>query len=223
MRYLSRKKIYEKVSSDKDAKKVYIFCEGEKTEIRYFNFFKGFSSNIDIIPIPSEDGKTDPEKLKEKANLLFFGDENNKAKLKIVPEYNDEIWFVIDTDKWNEGNKIENLKSFCSAKNQESECWFVAQSNPCFEVWLYYHFFDTRPETEKIKICSSFKEFVHKEIPGGFDHRSMPIELKSAITNSEKNYTSENDQPKVYSTQVHRLGKVILEFVGSQLDRYIPK
>ena len=52
MRYLSRNKIYEKVETKIDAKKVYIFCEGEETEVKYFKYFQGLSSNIDIIPIP---------------------------------------------------------------------------------------------------------------------------------------------------------------------------
>ena len=73
MRYLSRNKIYEKVETKIDAKKVYIFCEGEETEVKYFKYFQGLSSNIDIIPIPNDNGKSDPLKLKENANLLFFG------------------------------------------------------------------------------------------------------------------------------------------------------
>ena len=39
MRYLSRNKIYEKVETKIDAKKVYIFCEGEETEVKYFKYF----------------------------------------------------------------------------------------------------------------------------------------------------------------------------------------
>jgi hypothetical protein len=70
MKYLSRNKIYEKVDSFKNAKKVYLFCEGDK-EVNYFKFFQGFASNIDIIPIPNDNGKSDPIKLKENSEMLF--------------------------------------------------------------------------------------------------------------------------------------------------------
>jgi len=72
MGFLTRNKVYEKIAPNKDAKKVYIVCEGQVTEYNYFNYFKGFSSNIDI-PIPSLNGQTDPLKLKEQAISLFFG------------------------------------------------------------------------------------------------------------------------------------------------------
>jgi hypothetical protein len=69
MKYLSRNKIYEKVEPKNDAKKIYIFCEGEDREVMYFKYFQGFSSNIDIIPIPNNKGQSDPVKLKENATI----------------------------------------------------------------------------------------------------------------------------------------------------------
>ena len=214
MRYLSRNKVYEKSEIAKDAKKIYIFCEGD-TEKKYFNYFKGFSSNIDIIPIPNDNGKSDPTKLKENAVLLFFGNKTISPIYKLSEEDKDEVWFAIDTDRWNEGNKIQKLKDFCADKNK----WTVVQSNPCFELWQYYHFYTEKPFAENISKYSSFKEFVNNQIKGGFDSRSMPIELESAIKNSLKNFEIENEQPKLYSTEVHVLGQVIHAFVGNQLEK----
>jgi len=221
MRYLTRNKVYEKVEAKIDAKKVYIFCEGEDTEIKYFKYFQGLSSNIDIIPIPNNNGKSDPLKLKANAIILFFGDEENEVipKYELSKEYKDEVWFVIDTDRWNEGNKIELLKEFCDSQDKTRNLWNVVQSNPCFELWFYYHFNHNKPADNVIRNFNSFKEFVNSEIKGGFDCRSMPVELKSAIANSVKNFEMNNNQPAVFSTQVHNLGDVIVSFVGSQLDK----
>ncbi|MBU0487433.1 MAG: RloB family protein [Bacteroidetes bacterium] len=218
MKYLSRNKVYEKLHVQKDAKKVYIFCEGEDTEIKYFRYFQGFSSNIDIIPIPNSDGQSDPQKLKENAELLFFGNATTLPKYCLIDEYKDEVWFVIDTDRWNTGNKIQILKDFCKSKNKQTNQWFTVQSNPCFELWLYYHFKEVKPNEEDVNRFSSFKEFVNNQIKGGFDKRSMPVELESAIRNSLKNFETENEQPKLYSTEVHHLGQVIIPFVKHQLD-----
>ena len=216
MKYLSRNKIYEKVEPQNDAKKVYIFCEGEDREVTYFKYFQGFSSNIDIIPIPNDKGKSDPVKLKENAVSLFLSD---RPKYRLNEEYADEIWFVIDTDRWNEKNQIQQLKDFCKANNQAYNGWKLAQSNPCFELWLYYHFFDSKPKESDMKPFSGFKEYVNHQIKGGFDNRSMPIELEAAINNASKNFETHNSQPKLLSTEVHNLGVVILPFVKIQLDK----
>jgi hypothetical protein len=219
MQYLSRKKIYEKVEVNKDAKKVYIFCEGEEKEVHYFDYFKGLSSNIDIIPIGNDKGKSDPTKLKDHAQLLFFGNELIPPKHSLSKEYKDEIWFVIDTDRWNEGDKINFLKEFCNANNTSNKQWIVAQSNPSFEIWLYYHFYDAMPEKSMVETYASFKEFVNAVIRGGFDNRKMPIEIESAIKNAMANFNTNNGQPSLYSTEVFELGKVILPFVKEQIDK----
>lgn len=219
MRYLSRNKIYEKVETKIDAKKVYIFCEGEETEVKYFKYFQGLSSNIDIIPIPNDNGKSDPLKLKENANLLFFGNEDVLPQFELNKEYKDEVWFVIDTDRWNVGNKIELLKEFCYSQDESENLWNVVQSNPCFELWFYYHFHENMPDENEVDSFTSFKEFVNSQIKGGFDTRSMPIELTTAIENSTKNFNITSNQPDLFSTEVHNLGKVIISFVGKQLDK----
>lgn len=214
MKYLSRHKVYKKVEPFKNAKKIYIFCEGERKEIDYFKFFQGFASNIDIIPIPNDNGKSDPTKLKAQAELSI---ENNSISLS--QELLDEVWFVIDTDRWNEGNKIDELKTFVEEKKKSYNGWYVAQSNPSFEIWLYYHFNSEKPKNEEVAASASFKEFVTTKIKGGFDNRSMPLEIQQATSNAEKNFESENGQPKIYSTEVFILAKQIINFTKAQLDQ----
>ena len=219
MKYLTRSKVYEKVEPKKDAKKIYIFCEDEETEIRYFKYFQGFSSNIDIIPIPNINGQSDPIKLKENAEFLFFGNNLTLAKFKLSSEYKDEVWFAIDTDRWNEGNKILELREYCASKNTNLNPWTVVQSNPCFELWFYYHVYDIKPNANEVANSKGFKNFVNTKIKGGFDSRKMPIELETAIQNSIKNFEVEQNQPKLYSTEAHLLGTKILPFVKTQLDK----
>jgi hypothetical protein len=215
MGYLTRNKIYEKNEPSKDAKKIYIICEGKK-ESKYFDFFKGISSNIDIIPIPSEDGKTDPLKLK---NLVIESIEN--GLIVIQEELLDEIWFIIDTDRWNEGNKINELKSFVKEKNSLYIGWFVAQSNPSFEIWLYYHLYSQKPNQKDVLDYSSFKEYVNEKIKGGFDIRKMPVEIQQATLNATNNYEIQYNQPILYSTEVFILAQKIIAFTKDQLDDMI--
>ncbi|WP_172914870.1 RloB family protein [Capnocytophaga canis] len=214
--YLTRNRVYTKQEPSKDAKKIYIFCEGEKKEVRYFNYFQGLDSRINILPIPNEDGKSDPMKLKQNAEESFFPKTGNPKK-DLSKEYNDEVWFVIDTDRWNEGNKIETLKQFADEKSNNENKWEVVQSNPCFEVWLYYHFFVKKPLSKDVNSFDSFKAYLDGSIKGGFDNRKHPVLLEKAIQNAEANYNEQNNQSDLYSTQVFRLGKSILPFVKDKL------
>lgn len=213
--FITRPKKYEKEEPSKKAKKVYIFCEGKKTEPKYFKFFKNLDSRIDIISIPNENGQSDPLKLKERVEKLFFAD-NVDAEYRLEKEYEDEIWFVIDTDKW--GSKIDDLRSYVESKKDYS--LRIAQSNPCFEIWLYYHFHKEKPSQTNVNSYNTFKEFVSKNINRGTGFKSENTKfLERAIQNTENNHSENGNppQPDLYCTQVFHLGKSILPFVKDKL------
>ena len=216
-KYLVRPRRYERLEPSRDSRKIYIYCEGNRREFDYFKFFCGLSSNVNIIPIPSKKGKTDPNKLMEAAKEDFAIDDNMNPKYSLDVNQNDNVWFVIDTDEW--GSKISELRNFCKSQNNKTGCdtWIVSQSNPCFEIWLYYHEFDKKPVDENVKRYSSMKNFVDNMIPGGFDSRKHPAKIDSAINNASANYEECNDAPVLYSTEVFKLGKVIYPFVKDVL------
>ena len=198
MTYLTRNKTYDRKAPTREAKKVYIFCEGDR-EVSYFNYFTGISSNIDIIPIGSQQGKSDPVKLKEQAEEHFL-------KTPLNADYRDEVWFVIDTDRWNENDKITQLKTFCAQNKTNNNSWEVTQSNPSFEVWLYYHFI----------------AFLNDKVKGGFDARKAPIHIKTAIDNSLKHYDKDDKgQPILYTTEVHNLANSIYPFLKDTISEIV--
>lgn len=216
-RYLIRPKRYERKEPSRDSRKIYIYCEGNRREYDYFRFFRGLSSNVNIIPIPSKDGKTDPKKLKEAACMDFFGTDESNPVFTLDEKQNDMVWFVIDTDEW--GSKIGELREFCLSRNNgtDIDVWHVAQSNPCFEIWLYYHFFDKKPSAGSVALFSSLKNFVDTMISGGFDSRKHPDLIGIAIDNAFTNYNEQNGMPDLFSTEVYKLGKEILPFVKDVL------
>mgnify|MGYP003397959709 FL=1 len=212
-KYLVRSRRYERQEPLRDSRKIYIYCEGNKREFDYFRFFCGLSSNVNIIPIPSKDGKTDPEKLMEAAQEEFGINSDVSPKFTLDVSQQDNVWFVIDTDSW--GNKITDLRNFCKSQNAglDNETWYVSQSNPSFEIWLYYHKFSEKPVKNDVDKYSSIKEFVDAQIPGGFDSRKHPAMIEAAIQNAKATYEEENQVLKLYSTEVFKLGQVILPFV----------
>lgn len=210
--YLTRNKIYERKAPTREAKKVYIFCEGDR-EVSYFKFFTGFSSNIDIIPIGSEEGKSDPLKLKGQAEEYF-------QRTPLNADYRDEVWFAIDTDRWNENDKITQLKTFCVQNKTDKNSWEVTQSNPSFEVWLYYHFIEEKPKDEEVKAFTTFKAYLNQKVAGGFDARKAPVRIKTAIDNSLRHYEKDNkEQPVLYTTEVHNLANSIYPFLRDIIEK----
>lgn len=223
---IRRIKDYGKKAPSKDAHKVYIVCEGADTEPLYFEFFQNCSSNLQIITIPPTDG-TDPLKLMEKAKqeLLHEG-----GKYLLDYQHGDTVWFVIDTDTWEKEGKITPLRTFCREQNavvgagfdeiRPYEAWHMAQSNPCFEIWLYYHFYDAKPNDEEIADYSSFKAFVDRSIAGGFNYSIDPARLETAIRNSAALTEYDADiKLMIYGTEVFRLGDEILKFTKRELDK----
>lgn len=221
-----RRKDYSKQPPSRDARKLYLICEGEGTEPDYFTFFKGLSSNLEIIPIPPESG-TDPMKLLELAKIKLVNEDS-----RYIMDYlaNDSVWFVIDTDSWEKEGKITPLRNFCAENNngfQEKyneikpySAWNVVQSNPCFEIWLYYHFFKDIPNSEEIESYSSFKAYVGNAISGGFDFQKDQVRVKTAVENAKSNLNySADGKLALFSTEVYKLAEEILLFVNQHLDR----
>ena len=93
------RRIYEKSAPSRDAQKIYIVCEGKEREKEYFEFFQGISTNLQLIIIPPEGGKTDPVKLMEQAIKVFLSD---CPEHRLDESEKDLVWFAIDTDTWME-------------------------------------------------------------------------------------------------------------------------
>src|SRR5690606_40011560 len=103
--------------------------------------------NIEVHQITPEDNNS-PEGLFEIAinSTCPTGKNGNKPKYNIIEGY--EVWIVIDTDPDKDNSRVEQIveiKSECSKKQN----WFVAESNPCFEVWLYFHQNSELPRSEE--------------------------------------------------------------------------
>lgn len=221
---IQRVRNYQKQEPTRSAQKIFIVCEGDTTEPNYFDFFAGLSSNLAVIPIPSEDGKSDPVKLMEWV-------ESHWTDRRTAPNFteHDQVWFVVDTDEWQTQGKIAALRAFCSTKNrQEQEAnpdytpydmWNVAQSNPQFEIWHYYHIYDELPDSDEVGKYTSFKEYVNLQIRGGFDFKVHPVFVEDAIRNSLALFVRDAEGcPSLYSTEVYLLCQQILPFVKRIVD-----
>ncbi|MDM8529462.1 RloB domain-containing protein [Anaerolineales bacterium HSG24] len=109
--------------------------------------------------------------------------------------------------------QITQVKEACEQKPD----WFVAQSNPCFEVWLYYHFSSKKPVFDGNEYCTNWKKLVNSSVKGGFDSRRHPIYIETATKNAEEIFESKNETPTIGSTEVFKLSKVIFLLAGPKI------
>lgn len=184
-----------------DAKKIYIFCEGAKREKDYFKQFKGRDSRIDLIVYDLKDTEDNSA-----SGLVSIANESLDKYQKLAI---DEVWIVLDTDTHDNPHRIEKLKDM---RNQcQAEGWQVAQSNPCFEVWLYYHFHADRPKLEEMNIPTAWKELLNNSIKGGFSAKRHFVLVKTAIENAQNVFQlDENGFPELATTEVQQLAQNIL-------------
>lgn len=147
-------RLFERVAPSRDAKSVFIFCEGAKREFDYFMFFKQLDSRINI-----EVYKLHPHEDNSPLGLLRIAEKSIiKSKDNPSPKYNhipgDEVWIVVDIDKdkrKSRDGQIIIIQNRC----KELKGWNIALSNPCFEVWLYYHLKKQKPNLDSIEKCTT--------------------------------------------------------------------
>ena len=206
-------RLFERQAPSREAKSLYIFCEGAKREYQYFQYFRGIDSRIkvEVNKLKSNDNNS-PKGLYELAEKAFIGD-----KPKFTIQENDEVWIVLDTDPDKSNSRkeqIKDIKTDCKVKDK----WFVVESNPCFEVWLFFHQNEKNEGFESDDICRTWKQKVNESYDGGFDSRKHPIFIEEAIKNAEKNYKADNiGSPSKGSSQVYLLAKSMFTILKNKI------
>jgi len=195
---------YEKKPPFRDAFFFIIVCEGKNREPDYFRFFDGITSRIKIVPVESGVGSA--------PKLLIKVAIDKEEELEAIAE-RDRVWFVIDTDRWRD--QLHEIRQEC----EQHSNWQVAQSNPCFEVWLYFHAKAQLPMLYNIDQCKSWKPYLPTLIQGGFNPDIHPIVIEAAVINAKDNYQATGYFPDPGSTQLWVLGEELLQLIKKDLNQ----
>ncbi len=191
---------YKKGKPSRDARLFIIVAEGER-EDEYFTYFNEINSRIRISIVPREAGKSAP-------NFFLERVDNFKKSGELSIEDRDQLWFICDVDKWVRA-QIEELHQHC----QSEENWYLAISNPCFEVWLHYHSDDMIQSGQS---CSDLKRTLPTKKAGQFNVTNYCTLLEEAIRNAEQaDKNSRHHFPDEMETKVYKLGKNMLELLGN--------
>ncbi len=206
----------------KEAEKLFVLSyEGKVSEKKYFEDLRNSeifndSGLIEIISLkrPSDKG-SDPISVKK---LL------QEAKREFRFKKTDEFWLIIDRDDWESihNHNFDSLVADCKAENN----FYLAMSNPCFEIWLILHLKDVKEfsdeEIAKIlenKKISSSKNHIDKvlgDIQGrGYNKRPNPKvflpKTQIAIEQAKNLDADKEDYPTNIGTHVYKLVEKIIK------------
>ncbi len=126
-----------------------IFCEGANTEPAYLHAYKDTLTRV-LLKLKIEGGAGGPKTLAEKAIRFKKGLRTSSGRgASSSFEKDDRVWVVFDRD--------EHLKVKETFDNCQGARVGVAYSNPCFELWLTFHYEDFDKPIDRHKIQSHFE------------------------------------------------------------------
>ncbi len=135
-------------SHNRDATLLIIATEGTETEKIYFedltspDWFGNSRVQVEVL------SSTETDKAPKRVLA-----EIDKFKRKYKLDKDDELWIVIDVDRWGDAN-LSSVAKLCQQKG-----YSLAISNPCFELWLLLHLrsLDDYSEDMKAKFLENQK------------------------------------------------------------------
>jgi hypothetical protein len=113
----------------RDASLIVIASEDTHAVQAYFERFQ--PRRVQFRVLPTENGRSAPEHILKRLDAFH-------SEFHIADD--DQLWYCGDTDHWAGANHIANLVQVLQSCSQKG--YQVALSNPCFELWLFLHFFD---------------------------------------------------------------------------------
>jgi hypothetical protein len=199
-----------------EAEKMFILSyEGKVSEKKYFEDFRNSelfnnSGLIEVISLkrPTNRG-SDPISVKK---LL------QEAKKDYRFKSTDEFWLIIDRDDWEEihNHNFEKLVDDCKKEDN----FFLAMSNPCFEIWLILHLKDINEYSkfekqqiilnDKVSNSKNHIDIILGNIQGrGYNKRPnlrifLPLTNK-AIDRAKELDGQNEDYPKQLGTHIYKL------------------
>ncbi|MBP6755804.1 MAG: RloB domain-containing protein [Bacteroidia bacterium] len=213
-----REEIFRESNTKIKEKVIVLAFEGNDTERIYFEELKSHVKfNDDVIYLhllnrPKSDTNSAPKH-------VF-----SKLKKEAKDEYNfnsqDELWMIIDRDRWK---NIELIVDLC----KEQGNMFVAGSNPCFELWLLLHVKEISDLSEEVikaieinRKVSKNRTYIEKllsDILGDGYNKTNPNPsrflptINNAIKQAKALDNPSEDFPTSIGSHVYRIAEIVIK------------
>jgi hypothetical protein len=182
----------------RDARLIVIATEGQKTEKIYFDAFQ--NQRLKILTLVTEGGRSSPEAVFDR--LRIFATEYQIGA-------DDELWIVIDRDRWSEKTLSEIAQECHSGRTR------LALSNPCFEIWLAYHYLAEVPaEIDSTSAEGYFRTLHGSFSKGKYDATPLVSRVIDAIERAAAaDFNPAARWPDAPGTRVYKLMKSVLKII----------
>ena len=133
----------ERREAFRDARLIVIASEGKVTERIYFKALAKEYTNPRVHVHILERSEAEQNNSSPDHVLKQLNDYKSQYEL----EADDELWLVVDKDRWTEA-----MLSCVATECSQEVAMHMALSNPCFELWLLLHIEDSAlltPEEQK--------------------------------------------------------------------------
>ncbi len=193
-----------------------IVSGGEKRERTYFNILlRGNSFNRIKLDFIADKNRLNPDGMLETAIEL----KSRFASSAADDKEPDRFYLISDVDHFY--NDLVRIAPIC-----EAEDFNLIISNSCFEVWLYYAYFNVVPAfpipTDKLKISWKFKGWLNGAIPGGVKTNKAIFNIRQNISNARAQFKlDDNNIPTLFSTSMYKLAEDLLPFIDMEIKQLI--
>ena len=208
----------ERREAFRDARLIVIASEGKDTERIYFKALAKEYTNprvhVHILERSvDEQNNSSPEYVLKQLN-------NYKSQYEL--EDDDELWLVVDKDRWTEA-MLSRVATECS----QEVAMHMALSNPCFELWLLLHLEDAASLTpveqkqcmenrRKSKNADPYLKVRLRQKMGSYHESSYDVltliaHIEDAIERARVLDKNPNDRwPQTLGTRVYLLAESVM-------------
>ena len=211
---IERTRLIRRGGGHRDARLFVIATEGKETERQYFAALKSQDlidrRRVTVRVLPG-DSASSPSHVMARLDEFHSGHRLHSSL--------DQLWLVLDLDHWDKPGHIHNFTRV--AQEARAKGYFVAVSNPCFELWLLLHFTDDIADIRAISSTSEACEACRREIRrlcGSYDGASLREErytsrrVDDAVERAEALEGAPEDRwPQQVGTRVHRLVRELVD------------
>ena len=208
----------ERREAFRDARLIVIASEGKDTERIYFKALAKEYTNPRVhvhILERSEDeqNNSSPEHVLKQLN-------DYKSQYEL--EADDELWLVVDKDRWTEA-MLSRVATECS----QEVAMHMALSNPCFELWLLLHLEDAasltpeeyvrwmenrrRSRNSDPYLKTRLRQIIGSYHESSYDALTLISHVEEAIDRARALDNNPNDRwPQTLGTRVYLLAESVM-------------
>ena len=205
---------YQRICGIRNPDLIVIATEGHHTERQYF---EGLRNKWGLSRLQFKILERDNPTTSSPDHVLA---QISRYKSKHGLRQRDELCLVIDRDRWTDAN-LSDIARKC-----DQQQYFLALSNPCFEIWLLLHFEDINGKSQKEKeaIRSNHNDYLKKKLRrllGGFNHSNLQIadfidHVDTAVKRAEAMDVKRERWPNGLGSRVYEVINKAKQMLASQ-------